>query len=184
VTPEIIVIGIDPGGTTGWCRITVPTLSIFGKWPSEIIEWDYGALNGPEAKQAQEIARYAREQQGLCYGVGPAIVTEAWDQDPSFKSTDSQALSPCRINAMLELLDYMDMLGDSTLTQQPRTMAMTTMTDERLHKRRMYVAHKDIRAATRHAITALRRAHTNPDFRAKLWPYAAAHWEDLLVAYS
>lgn len=183
MTPEIILVAIDPGGTTGLCRITVPTLAIFGDAPSEIIEWDYFALNGYEAKQAQEIAQYAREQQGLAFRVGPAIVTEAWDQDPSFKSTDSEALSPCRINAMLEMERHLGLLGDSTLTHQPRTMAMTTMTDERLRQRKMYVAHKDIRAATRHALTALRRAKENPKFAEQLWPYAAAHWEDLEVAY-
>jgi hypothetical protein len=183
MTPELIIIAIDPGGTSGLCRITVPTLAIFGDWPSEIIEWDYFALNGKEAKQATEIARYAREQQGLTFKVGPAIVSEAWDQDPSFKSTDSEALSPARINAMLDLLSYMEMMGDSTFTLQPRTLAMTTYTDDRLRDRKMYVAHKDIRAATRHALTALRRAKTNPELAQNLWPYAAAHWEDLEVAY-
>jgi hypothetical protein len=183
MTPELIVIAIDPGGTSGLCRITVPTLSIFGDWPSEIIEWDYFALNGKETKQAKEIAEYARQQQGLAFRVGPAIVSEAWDQDPSFKSTDSEALSPCRINAMLEMEHDLRLMGDATLSFQPRTIAMTTYTDDRLRDRKMYVAHKDIRAATRHALTALRRAKENPTFAAILWPYAAAHWEDLEVAY-
>jgi hypothetical protein len=183
MTPEIIIIAIDPGGTSGLCRITVPTLSIFGNWPAEIIEWDYFALNGRETKQAREIAEYARQQQGLAFKVGPAVVSENWDQDPSFKSTDSEALSPCRINAMLAVLLDLGLMGDATLTLQPRAMAMSTMTDERLKQRHMYVTHKDIRAATRHALTALRRAKTNPDLAVKLWPYAAAHWEDLEVAY-
>jgi hypothetical protein len=183
MTPEIILIAIDPGGTSGLCRITVPTLSIFGDWPSEILEWDYFALNGKETKQAKEIAEYARQQQGLAFKVGPAIVSEAWDQDPSFKSTDQEALSPCRINAMLSLLHDLGLMGDSTLTLQPRALAMSTMTDERLRDRKMYVGHKDIRAATRHALTALRRAKTNPALAEQLWPYAAAHWEDLEVAY-
>lgn len=183
MTPEIILIAIDPGGTSGLCRITVPTLAIFGDWPSEIVEWDYFALNGRETKQAKEIAEYARQQQGLAFRVGPAIVSENWDQDPSFKSTDSEALSPCRINAMLALLHDLGLMGDATLTLQPRSIAMSTMTDDRLRDRHMYVGHKDIRAATRHALTALRRAKENPEFAERLWPYAAAHWEDLEVAY-
>jgi hypothetical protein len=147
-------------------------LSIFGDQPSEIIEWDYGTFQGPEPKQAREIASYVREQQGMSYKVGPAVITEAWDQDPTFKSTDPEALSPCRINAMLDLLHYMNLMDDATITQQPRSMAMSTATDERLKKWKLYVAHKDIRAATRHAITALRRAGQSREFALKLWPNA------------
>lgn len=172
MTPDLHIIGVDPGGTTGICRITIPRLSIFGDANPEIKEWDFFALNGPEPKQATEIARYARETQSLAYLVGPAIVSEAWDQDPEFKSTDQEALSPCRINAMLQLLEYQGKIGDSTLTFQPRAMAMQTATDERLKKWGMYVKHKDIRAAVRHAITMLRRARQNPELAVKLWPNA------------
>ncbi|HEX4714325.1 MAG TPA: hypothetical protein VH164_05295, partial [Ktedonobacteraceae bacterium] len=158
MTPELHIIGFDPGGTSGVTRLTFPRLSVFGDEPPEILEWDYFALSGPEPKQATELARYAREVQSLSYKVGPAIVSEAWDQDPKFKSTDPEALSPVRINAMLELLEFQGRLGDASLNFQPRAMAMQTATDERLKKWRLYVAHKDIRASTRHAITALRRA--------------------------
>lgn len=171
MTPELIIIGIDPGGTTGFCRITIPRLSIFGNQAPEIIEWDYGTFQGPEPKQAQEIARYAREQQGLTYKVGPAILSEAWTQDQSFKSTDPEALSPCRINAMLEMEKHLGLFEDATLNYQNRTMRLT-MTEERLRSRGMYVEHKDIRAATQHALTGLRRAHENPEFALKLWPNA------------
>lgn len=177
MTPELHIIGVDPGGTTGVCRITVPRQSIFGDWDPEIIEWDYFAISGPEPKQAIEIAGYAREVQSLDYKVGPAVISEAWDQDPGFKSTDPEALSPCRINAMLILLMHQKMFNDATLTFQPRSLAMGTFTDERLKKRRMYVDHKDIRAATKHALMGLRRAHENPEFAAQLWPYAST-WRD------
>lgn len=172
MTPELHVIGVDPGGTTGVCRITVPRLAIFGNEPSSIIEWDYFALNGPEPQQATELARYVRETQSLSYKIGPAIVPEQWDQDPSFKSTDPEALSPVRINAMIVLLKYQKLLGDATVTFQSRTIAATTATDDRLRKWRMYVNQRDIRAATRHAITALRRASQNPEFADLLWPNA------------
>lgn len=175
MTPELHIIGIDPGGTTGVTRITIPRLSIFGNQAPEIIEWDYFAVNGTEPKQAVEIARYARETQSLAYLVGPALLSEAWDQDPDFKSTDSEPLSPVRINAMLRLLDYQHLLGDSTLNFQPRALAMQFATDERLKKRGLYVDHKDIRAATRHAITGLRRARENPEFASILWPNARLH---------
>jgi hypothetical protein len=149
----------------------VPRLSIFGNLPPEILEWDYFALYGPEAQQATELARYARETQSLSYKVGPAIVSEPWEQDPTFKSTDPEALSPCRINAQLELLKYQNMLADATLNYQPRSLRLS-ITEERLKKQRMYVSHKDIRAATQHAVMALRRAHQNPDLADQFWPNA------------
>jgi hypothetical protein len=129
LTPELHIIGIDPGATTGWCRLTVPTKAFFGKADSRILEWDYGEFTGPEPQQALDIARLARETQGLAYKTGPALLVERWDQDPRFKSTDNSALSPVRIGAMLTFLEFMTrnslnqagLLGDSTLTFQGRT---------------------------------------------------------------
>jgi len=170
-TPELHLIGVDPGGTTGVTRLTVPRLSIFGDEPPQIIEWDYFALNGPEAKQATELARYTGETQSLSYKIGPAIVSELWTQDPRFKSTDPEALSPARINAMLELLLYQNLLGDATLTFQPRGIRLS-IDEDKLRKMRMYVKHKDIRASTQHAVMGLRRARQSLEFATKLWPEA------------
>lgn len=184
MTPELNVLGVDPGGGTGWCRITIPRLSIFGDEPPRIIEWDYGLIRGTEPEQAIEIARLAREIQSLTYKVGPAIVVEDWDITPTNNTTDPESLSPVRIGAMLRMLHHQTnmegtvkvaWLGDSTLTFQGRTIAKTTMTDDRLKSRHMYVEQKDIRDATRHALTMLRRAHQNPELAADLWPYAAQH---------
>lgn len=186
MTPDLHIIGIDPGGTTGWCRLTVPRKAIFGKEPSEITEWDYGEFNGLETQQALDIARLARETQGLAYRVGPALIIEQWDQDPRFKSTDPEALSPVRIGAMLCLLKHIQnlrgqlenivtsWLGDATLTFQGRQMAFSTATDDRLRAWGMYHKNSEhIRAATRHAITALRRAKQSKDFATQLWPSAS-----------
>jgi hypothetical protein len=165
------LIGLDPGGTTGYCRLTVPRESIFGREPGDIWERDYGEFQGSEVEQASDIATWVREVQSLDYPNGPAIVTEAWDQDPTFKSTDPEALSPARINAMLELLRYQKKLADATLTYQSRTMAKKTATDERLKVWGMYVAGSEhVKDAHRHAITALRRAKTSPEFARMLWP--------------
>src|SRR5215467_10270213 len=71
-TPHLHVLAIDPGGSTGWCLLTVPRLCIFGPDPSEILERDYGEFHGAEEAQATEIARLAREIQGLDYKTGPA----------------------------------------------------------------------------------------------------------------
>lgn len=173
MTPELHVLGVDPGGGTGWCRLTVPRLAIFGREKPEILEWDHGLLAGDENDQAIALSRIAREVQSLTYKVGPAIVCEAWDQDPRFKSTDPEALSPVRIGAKLSLLQRQGQLGDSTLTFQGRTIAKTTYTDERLKVLGLYVPQKDTRDSVRHALTLVRRARQSRDLAATLWPYAA-----------
>jgi hypothetical protein len=168
---NIHVMGIDPGATTGWYNITIPRLCIFGDEEAKILEVDYGEFTGDEAHQAVELARLAREIQSMDYKYGPALIVEAWDVDPTFKSTDQEVLSPVRIGAMLTLLKHQRQLGDCTLHFQSRALAFGTATDERLQKWKLWVKGSDhIRAASRHAIVALRRARENPEFARELWP--------------
>jgi hypothetical protein len=170
-TKHLHVLGIDPGGTTGWALITVPRACIFGQEDSTILEWDYGEFAGPEPEQAISVARLSREIQSLDYKIGPADIIEDWTIDPKFKSTDPETLSPVRIGAMLTLLKSQGLLGDATLTFQNRSLAMSTVTDERLERWGFWVkGSTHIRAATKHAITALRRAADNEEFARKLWP--------------
>lgn len=170
-TRHLHILGIDPGGTTGWVLLTVARAAIFADEEPGILEWDYGELNGPEPGQSIAIARMAREIQGLDYKTGPAILSEQWDIDPSFKSTDQERYSPVRINAQLQLLDYENRMGDSTLHFQSRSQAFR-VTDERLGHHGLYVeGSKHIRAATKHAITGLRRARESRKFALELWPY-------------
>ena len=173
-TKHLHIMGIDPGGlgTTGWYLMTVPRACIFGDEPSAIWEHDWGEFTGPEPQQAIDIARLAREIQSLDYKTGVALVVEAWDQDPTFHSTDPEALSPVRLGAMLQLLLQQKQLGDSTLTFQSRSMAFSTATDERLKTWKLWVQGSEhVRAACRHTITALRRARNSPEFASQLWRY-------------
>jgi hypothetical protein len=170
ITKDIHVIGIDPGGTTGWCRLTVPRDSIYGNEPGQILRWEYGEEGGDEARQVQALARLARGVQSLDYQIGPALVIEAWDQDPTFKSTDPEALSPARIGGMFLYAKLRGDLGDAIVTFQGRQLAKSTLNDERLQAAGMYVkgsAH--VRDATRHALTALRRARKSPELRYAMW---------------
>lgn len=170
-TKYLHVIGVDPGGTTGWCLFTIPRESIFGQDSSKIIQWDFGEFTGPLAEQAVNLARLSREIQSLDYKQGPALVVEDWTVDPTFKSLDSEALSPIRLGAMLVLLKKLNQLADATVTFQNRSQAKQTITDERLHRSGYWVKGSDhIRDATRHAITALRRAADSEEFAEKLWP--------------
>jgi hypothetical protein len=173
---EIHILGIDPGAGTGWCRLTVPRESIFGTEQSRIVEWDYGCLYGEEEDQVSALCQLVLETQGLAYKLGPALMVEDWDQDPSFKSTDREALSPVRIGAMLRYCLHIGKMGDATLSFQGRTQAKGTATDARLKAWGLYVAGPDHqRDAIRHAIVGLRRARENPALAAVMWPYAAAY---------
>jgi hypothetical protein len=168
--PEIHVIGIDPGGTTGWARFTVPRDCMYGNERSSVVSWDYGELTGPEDVQVDNLCRLARQTQSLSYMVGPALVCEDWDVDPSFKNTDTEYLSPVRIAAKLGYAIHLGKANDSRLTLQGRSIAFTTMNDDRLRRSGYWVEGSDhIRAATRHAITALRRAKESDKFRDVLW---------------
>jgi hypothetical protein len=171
-TKNLHILGIDPGGTTGWCLLTVARAAIFADEESGILEWDYGELTGPEPGQAIAIMRMCLEIQGLDYKTGVAIMAEQWDIDPNFKSTDQESYSPVRINAQLQLLHYEKRMGDATLHFQSRALAFGTATDERLKHWGLWVeGSTHIRAAARHAIVGLRRAKENWDFALELWPY-------------
>jgi hypothetical protein len=172
---NIHLIALDPGGTTGWCRLTIPAASIFGDAPPNIVEWDYGIFDQSENEQVQMICRYVRATQSLAYRIGPAVVVEGWTQDPTFHSTDPEALSPVRIGAKLGYAKFLGHLGDATLNWQSRGFKDSkAVSDERIRKAHMYVANDHILAATKHAIMALRRARQNPDLADQFWPYLAS----------
>lgn len=176
-TKELHVAGFDPGGTSGYVLLTVSRYCIFGDEEPAILEWDYGELNGPEPKQALEFARLCRQWQGLAHKCGPAVVSERWDADPTFKNSDPEQYSPIRINAMLSFIwsEFPHLAGDATLHFQSRVQAFQAYTDERLRRRGLWVeGSKHIRSATKHALTLLRRAREKPAFAHELWPYPAS----------
>jgi hypothetical protein len=172
VVPNLKIIGIDPGGTTGWAWLTVPRYCIWGDAPSQIVEWDYGEISGPETKQVEKLCSIARTAQSLDYKVGPALIIEGWDVRPGFKSTDQDdPLSPIRIGAMLSYAHYRKEMGeDIRIAFQSASLAKEAFTDDRLRAAGMYVrSSRHVRDATRHALTALRRARGSAPFREALW---------------
>lgn len=180
MSPSLIhILGIDPGGTTGFALLTVSRQAVFGDQPGAITEFDYGEITGDENEQVLAIARKSREIQNLDYQVGPAIIIEDFDVD-KVRTTDAEVLfSPVRIAAKMGMVRYMGKLfGDATLTLQSRAMAKSTATDERLKTWGLYDAHSGdhARDAMRHAVTALRRAASKPEFRAALWPYLGSQY--------
>lgn len=168
--PELKILGIDPGGTTGWARLVVPRKSIYGDEPRRIIEWEWGEVYGPEEKQVDELAGLVRATQGLSYQVGPAVVVEDFDIEPHNRTRDREMLSPVRIAAMLRYAQHLGKLQDAQIVMQGRQLAKGTATDDRLRHWGLYIKGSDhARDAMRHAITALRRASENPAFLEKMW---------------
>jgi hypothetical protein len=174
--PHLHVIGVDPGETTGWALFTVPRASIYDDDDPEIWGWDTGELKGPEDQQAIDLARLCREIQSLDYNIGPAVVIEDFDVG-EIVTTDADVLySPIRVASMFRMLVALKvhttsiLTGDARVVMQGRSLAKQTMTDDRLRRSGYWVEGSDHeRDAVRHAITALRRAKTNPAFREQLW---------------
>lgn len=167
------LFAIDPGGVSGWAHFIIPRASMFGDAESEVTDWSTGEVYGDEDSQAIDISRLVREIQSMDYKLGVAVVCEDWDYGSPLK--DPEVYSPVRIAAKLKLLNHMHMMEDATFTLQSRTQAMSTATDERLKAKGFWVpgsTHKQ--DATRHAITALRRAKQKRVFRNRLWDTAWA----------
>ena len=174
---EIHVIGIDPGVTTGWARITVPRLAVFGDEPSRIIEWKTGSWRGRVSDQVHEAARFARETQSLAYKIGPALVVE--DFDFGRPLSDPEVYTPSYFAQQLHYVEEQTaLLADAHVFMQKRATAKATMTDERLQaigvwETRGQQDHE--RDALRHALTALRRAKKSMRVRLAMWgEYALA----------
>lgn len=166
--PELHVIGIDPGGTTGWARLTIPRKSMYGDADPQILEWDAGQFYGDEDKQVDSLAQYIRATQGLSYQIGPAVIVEAFRNMTNVD--DDAVFSPVRIGAKLVYAQHLGKLDAARIVFQDRSIAKTTMTDDRLKRLGYWLPGEEhARDAMRHAITALRRAKAKRAFRDKIW---------------
>ena len=173
--PNLSLIGLDFGGTTGWARFVVPRACFYGSAESEILEFKYGELYGDEDKQVRELCGLARASQGLSYKVGPALIGEGFDLAPSYSNTNADTvLSPVRLAAKLGYAVFRGDADGAKLTLQPRTLGFQMFPDERVKKYGYYVPGPDhIKDAIRIALTALRRAKEKPSFRDEIWNRAA-----------
>lgn len=166
--PHLHIIGIDPGASTGWARLTVPRASLYGNVPGKILEWDYGVFFGPENQQVIELCRLARGTQSLDYKIGPALVVEDFDYESQVR--DKELLSPVRIAAKLDYAVSRGEADDARMILQSRGQAKSTVTDDRLRRWGFWVKGPDhIRDGFKHALTALRRAKASREFRDLLW---------------
>jgi hypothetical protein len=168
---EIHVLAIDPGVTTGWARITVPRLSIWGDEPSRIISWQTGQLRGRVSDQVWTMCEKIREVQSLAYKLGPAVVVEDFDFGRPLK--DPEVYTPVYFAHQLRFcFERTALTNDASLVMQGRDIAKSTFTDDRLAAVGVYVRRGQTdheRDALRHALTALRRAKRSLDFRCSMW---------------
>jgi hypothetical protein len=165
VTPEVVgeldpgrvsSIAFDPGGTTGW--------SVFVVWSEAMHEkeerifdnlafWSAGEFTGPEGQQIDAMME----------------LIEAWDDDAHLTSEDfilqqfsmaRELLAPVRINARLEDRMYVAYGGRRTLMYQMPSLALRSVTDERMKAWGFWNplrGQQHARDAVKHNITRLRR---------------------------
>lgn len=149
-------ISFDPGGTTGW--------AVFGIWPQamhdprqkildNMVFWSAGQFSGTEAEITDQIMS----------------LIEAWPDETSLLSEDfilrhfsmsRDLLSPVRINARIEDRLYVVYRGTRCLNYQSPSLALGTITDDRLKAWGFWnqlKGQEHARAAVKHNITWLRR---------------------------
>lgn len=164
--PTLTVIGIDPGETTGWAKISIPRDSIFGDEPGRIVDFQHGEWTGPETAHALAFCRVAKRY------IWPAVVVEDFTLRTSV--TSREVLAPVRVGAMIRFCVQTSMAGSVVgFEWQLPSLAFETMPDNRLEKAGLWVegsAH--IRDAARHAMTLIRRAKRDPKLAARIfhWP--------------
>lgn len=150
-----VCIAFDPGGKTGWSIFAVHADAINDpeyRILDNIEFWSMGEFFGPEKEQAREMHELV-EQWPTAKIVMEDFVLRKF-------STARELLSPVRVCE--RFCGRMDQAGDERpiIKQQP-SLAMTTITDDRLRKMKLYnatIGFEHGRDAVRHNLTWLRRA--------------------------
>lgn len=141
------VLAYDGGGTTGWCVLGIHEIAMYSpeyKILDNLAFWSAGEFAGPEARVIEEAAELA----------------EVWDEAEvvaeSFHVRQMGAdLSPVRVHAVVGYV-----IRPRELHWQQPSLAMTTITDQRLKDMGLYpplAGKPHARDATRHALTWARR---------------------------
>lgn len=188
------VIGIDPGGTTGWALFTVYPEGISDlpehrgeRVLDNVIKWEHGQVDCGSTKgnlgtSRQDGVSVSGENAGIDELVGlvrawpgAAIVIEDFILDPSRFNTGRDLLSPVRITSALS---YLLWLQRREAFFQSASLAKNMVTDDRLKLWGYYSSTGGLghaRDADRHALSFLRRcANPTSDGRAlreAAWPH-------------
>jgi hypothetical protein len=144
-----LVEAIDPGGTTGWAMFAVHRMAL--RLPDHLIMenilwWSAGEIIGPEFDQAAEVARSASEWPCAKIVIEDFILRKF--------SPDRVILAPVRLTARIQ-----QELADRPVIFQQPSLAMTTITDERLQEMGYWFRGSEhARVSIKHALTYLQRA--------------------------
>ena len=146
---QYIVLGLDPGGTTGWCVMGIHPDAMSGDPSIRILDnvefWSAGQFTGNEDDQCDAIVEMI--------GVWPSarLVTELFTLRTRVTSSEVFALE--RMNAILRWA----IRPRYFVFQQP-SLAMTTITDERQKAMGFWIPGQEhARDATKHVLTFLKR---------------------------
>lgn len=151
------VIWFDTGSITGWCTMSVWSVALYDiryRVLANLAGWSAGEFKGTEAKITDQMVE----------------LVEAWDGDLTAVGMEDfilrtfsmgrELLAPVRISARFEDRLYSQGKSDLLVPAQAPSLAMSTVTDERLKLWNLYaptVGKPHARDALRHAITYLRR---------------------------
>jgi hypothetical protein len=151
-------MGIDPGGTSAYTILGVPERSVYRDAPGRIALQHTGQVTGGYTAQAIELCKVAARYYPL------AIALESFQ--PRKLGIE---YSPMLVGARLQFCADMHYILSPIFYQTP-AQAMETATDSRLKAWGLYQPGSDhIKDSTRHAITFIRRAKSDPALRARAW---------------
>lgn len=175
-----VIIGIDPGETTGWCVLGVDPATLLGAGKpddtleSRLLHVEYGQIDCSLTAASGAIPDAVRKHAGLNLagenaGVkrmldlvlrfnNPAIVIEDFILDMNRADQARHTLSPVRITSALSFGLHTIGLDPSSIFVQNRSLAKTTCTDLRLKNWGLYDSFSGphARDAVRHAFYLLR----------------------------
>lgn len=186
------LLGVDPGGTTGWSLISVLPEALDPRWPEirvaeNTVSWTHGQIDcgskkGNLGNSLHKGISTAGENRGLSELIGLernwptcAVVIEDFILDPGRFNTGRDLLSPVRLTSALGFDLW---LQKRVYFTQSASMAKTAISDERLKLWGYYTSVGGLghaRDADRHVLTFLRRCQQNsPQGRAlreQAWPH-------------
>lgn len=193
---KLTVVGIDPGGTTGWSVLKVdgfklldqaiPVHQAVTKWTNGQMDCGSTSGNAGDSATANDLDLGISET-GEAAGVWmleqiinnvtelpgtTAVVIEDFILRTNNKSRD--ALSPVRITAALQQLLWEGQYA--TVYKQQPSEGKTALTDERLKKRGFYTgsnSDRHARDADRHALLFLQKCRQKPGRMREAFPLVA-----------
>lgn len=148
----------DPGGRTGIATFILDWSQEIGSSFGRIRSWNTKLIEGSDRQQNIMMHSYLQADP---FHLGKHVVLSEDFILDTF-SSDRELLSPVRRNAVLEW--HCQELHIPFVTQ-PREIAMSTATNERLQRWGFYTKQKDVRAAVKHGLTFIRRCHDDRKLR-------------------